>query len=367
MTDKEISEISEISEMTNYTCPKCARVFSQKSHYTSHQKKKIDCSNKTNIEIVKSIIKNIEEDEKKEKYFDINDYKLLELPSFIPSSIISSETLFKIMAYSDAYMDECHGISFYVNVQYIDEGKFRRPAFGPYDILVLEKDAIISLSKNGDVHQFTEKDIKYFPMHMFFNYNIDIISKNPVKIIALKNRFAKAAKLLKYHTNNESIHFDHLNNGERIGIIRPPYFDPSNFNFIEIEKPLSTDEIFSILAEDSKDNKDNKDGFIHPIVINNIHLNILNHLNDIIILNEFVSVIIRNRNGSTLKLTVNDVKYLPIYLLRNAIVEINKNDENDENTELSSITFFHNKIPNIICDTGSFLFENGMVSIINES
>lgn len=362
MSEIEKIKDKEIQEMPNYTCEKCARVFSQKSHYTAHQKKKIDCSKHTNIEIAKSIIKNIEEDEKKEKYFDINDYKLLELPSFIPSNVLSTENIFKMMAYSDIYMEECHGISFYVNAQYVDEGKFRRPSLGPYDILVLEKDAIISLTKNGYNYQFTENDIKYFPMHMFNDYNIDIISKNPVKIISLKLKFLKQSKLMKYHKNNDSIHFEYYNN-LGTGIIRPPYFDLSTYNFIEFEKTLSNEEISSILLEDGKDNKD---GFIHPILINHSHTHI-NNLIDIIILNEFVSVIIRNKSGTIVKLTVNDMKYVPVYLLKKSIVEveIDKNDKNEfkEFKELMAITFFHNKIPNVIYNKDSFTFENGMLSI----
>jgi hypothetical protein len=50
--DKTQSKEEEEEKMPIYTCEKCARTFSQKSHYTSHQNKKIDCSSTTAINTV---------------------------------------------------------------------------------------------------------------------------------------------------------------------------------------------------------------------------------------------------------------------------------------------------------------------------
>lgn len=47
--------------MPKYTCEKCARTFSQKSHYTAHKNKKNDCSSTTAI---KTIAHRIVDDEK---------------------------------------------------------------------------------------------------------------------------------------------------------------------------------------------------------------------------------------------------------------------------------------------------------------
>jgi hypothetical protein len=59
--DKTHIEEEEEEEMPKYTCEKCAHIFSQKSHYTAHQNKKIDCSSTTAI---KSVVQKLADDEK---------------------------------------------------------------------------------------------------------------------------------------------------------------------------------------------------------------------------------------------------------------------------------------------------------------
>ena len=44
--------------MTTYTCEKCARIFKQKSGYTDHMKKKIDC---TTVSAIAPILEEMKE------------------------------------------------------------------------------------------------------------------------------------------------------------------------------------------------------------------------------------------------------------------------------------------------------------------
>ena len=45
--------------MVKYSCEKCGKIFSQKSHYDSHKRRKTPCKNKINIinQIIKEEVK----------------------------------------------------------------------------------------------------------------------------------------------------------------------------------------------------------------------------------------------------------------------------------------------------------------------
>jgi type I restriction enzyme, S subunit len=64
--------------MPTYSCEKCGRIFKQKSHFTDHQKKKIDCSGTV---IINEVIEKKVEQKVKEAIRVLNPYGELELPA----------------------------------------------------------------------------------------------------------------------------------------------------------------------------------------------------------------------------------------------------------------------------------------------
>jgi len=348
------------SEMPTYTCEKCARTFSQKSHYTAHQKKKIDCSSQTNISVAKSIIEKEEIKEMNEKYFDINDYKLYEIPDFISYAVeLTDNTIINAMTYMNYSPLKYEGFIFYTNF-YQKGGNFDKSC---YDVLILEPGITLIVYDNYDDYKydFTEKDIKYFPLLQIRNnckYRVEALSENPVKIVSFTNDIRRKVMQTKFHTNNSMIEFNQVMNRFYIINIKLPLFSDfvENLHLNEIREMLTDNEIFSMLSSlQSSSSSDEKqyDGFSHPI-------SEISPFVDIIVLNDFITAIIYNRNGTFIELTVNDTKYVPVYLMKNVMVKLFYKEDKRESTA-TAITFLKTRLSSLTYDFDSFVIKDGVV------
>lgn len=347
------NEIENEIEMPTYTCEKCARTFSQKSHYNAHQNKKFDCSAQTNISVAKALIEKEEIKEMNEKYFDIKDYKLYELSDFMSYAFnITSQNIVNAMAYMNySQSTKYDGFIFYTNFQHgkynISEGNNRLY----YDILILEPEITLTIyDVYNNKYKFTEKDIKYFPLLQIDNYKyrVEVYSENPIKIITFTNDIRRKIMQTKFHSNNSTIEFiKQLNHFYNLNIKLCSFSDfVENLQLTEMGETLTEIETFSLA---STNDEEKKDGFSHPI----------SHINpfvDIIILNESVSAVIYQRTGTFLEITINDMKYLPVYLLKDTIVKLVLKDN-----KATAITFFKDKIPTTLYDHDSFFIQDGIL------
>lgn len=357
------NETENVRKMPTYTCEKCARTFSQKSHYTAHQKKKYDCSTQTNMAVAKAIIEKEEMKEMNDKYFDISDYKLYELPNFMSYAFdLTDNSIINAMAYIEYEQSNksYDGIIFYTNFKQkgkcsIREGNYRLC----HDILILEEGDTLCLSHGINKFQFTEKDIKYFPLLFVYSMGVEILSQNPVKIISFTNANKRKVLQTKFHTNNSMIQFNIDRVGHTLNIKLPEFSEfVNNLHLIEMGEMLSESETLSMLTSSSDDEKKEYDGFSHPIVCNdNLDDVIVGRFVDVIILNEFVNVILQSRTKERIELSVNDIKYVPIYLLKDTMVSLVYKDV----AVVTAITFFKDQFRTTTYDYGSFNIQDGFL------
>jgi len=365
-------------DMPTYTCEKCARTFSQKSHYTAHQNKKFDCSVQTNISVAKEIIEKEELKEMNEKYFDAKEYKLYEITDFLSYAFdITYKNIVNAMAYMSLRNLECYegcyeGFIFYTNFQQgskynVCEGDNRLY----YDILILEPGiTLIIYDVYNNKYEFTEKDIKYFPLLQvdIYKNRVEILSENPVKIISFTNDVRRKIMQTKFYSNNSIIEF----NKERYSYIlniKLPLFS----NFVENLRLTEMKEMSEIMKMNETlifSWSDKYDGFSD--VISNISdisdtlINPFNNTIDIIVLNEFVTAVLSHKNGTSIELTINDTKYIPLYLLKDTIVKlVFKEDKEDKKVKV--IIFFKKLKEKVIThDFDTFVITDGMIRMIKK-
>jgi hypothetical protein len=333
-----MENIKDIKDMPTYTCEKCARTFSQKSHYTAHQNKKIDCATKTAIkEIAQKIVdqeKEKEEEVKDKQEFKIEDLKLFEITHYFPRD----KSLFILMA---TLKEEYDGV-----MNRIYDGVVSHTD----DIIILEEGDELIYSDNINIVKYTCKDMKYFPTFCFRGCgNFHINHKgNYVKSITLNTGGLKKIRNAKFPVN------------PLIKYEQGPYprsFIMKDFTLQEVPNPV--DNPYDLLLSQCPD----ANGVIHPLD-HKQYSSVSKDMNDVIILEEGIEVILTDRNENHIRLTVSDLEYVPLYALRNTRVSINKNTKND----IKVITFNYEISSRLVTNftQDSIKFENGLAHRLNK-
>jgi hypothetical protein len=324
--------------MTTYTCEKCARTFSQKSHYNAHQNKKIDCATKSAIKkIAQKIVdqeKEEEEEVKDKEDFKFEDLKLFEITHYFPRD----RSLHILMA---TLKEEFDGV-----INRIYDGVVSDLD----DIVILEEGDELIYNDNVNIVRYTCKDIKYFPTFCFRGGKFYINHKgNYVKSITINTKVLKKIRNMKFPL--KPLVFD----------VRCPY--PISFNmddFILQEVPNLVDNPYELLLSEYPD----IEGIIHTLD-HKQYSSVSKDMNDVIILEEDIEVILTDRNENRICLTVSDLKYVPLYALRNTRVSIICNK--DKNIKV--ITFNYEISSKIVTNftQDSVKFENGVAYCLKKN
>jgi hypothetical protein len=336
-----------MEKMPTYTCEKCARTFSQKSHYTSHQNKKIDCSTKTAIKKIaqKIVDKEKEEEELKDKKeFNIEDFKLFETAHYFPRD----QSLFVLMATLNESFDGVINKMYDNNICNTD------------DIIILEEGVELIYIYCLNIIRFTHNDIKYFPVCLYRNCNskffINCKENYRPKSITLNSNGFKKLRNMTIPINK------HLKD---IMTECYPYLHSFSIDkFILEEIPNIVDNPYELLLSQYPDT----DGIIH-ILDEKQYLSVSKDMNDIIILEEGVEVNLIDRNENCICLSGVDLKYLPLYALHNTRVNIIfPNNDNNDKKDIKVITFNYDTSSKLISNfiQNSIKFENGVAIRLNK-
>lgn len=139
----------------------------------------------------------------------------------------------------------------------------------------------------------------------------------------------------------------------------PRSFIMEDFILQEVQNPV--DNPFELLLSQYK----NVEGIVHPLD-HKQYLSVSKDLNDVIILEEGVQVILTDRNENRIYLSISDLKYVPLYALRNTRVSVVCNEDNKDIT-VKVITFNYEISSKLVTNftQDSVNFKNGIASKIH--
>ena len=184
--------------MPKYTCDRCLKEFSQKSHYTKHQNKKIPCQdNKGKIEEVveniinKKLISNNSEIITQTQNMDID------LQEFIKCDVFTPDDISKLMA-----------------SKLSNKGNILEPSVGSGNLL---KYVNLENYEFADIFEIKKEYLESIPFNKKLNiYNCDFIKKHidtKYDNIIMNPPYIKTQDLSKDYRNYLKTNFDILKNG----------------------------------------------------------------------------------------------------------------------------------------------------------
>lgn len=343
------------SAMPTYTCDKCARTFSQKSHFTAHQNKKIDCSLHTNIS---QAITNATEKEVLSYGFHPTNYQFHRIKKPFDGVMESASN-------SVLEQFEMDGIAHTVHITKDNACQmYMYP--GINDIIELSVGIVASLiDKDGNVLQFTREDLSYLPvcaLTTILKVLLESIDGNPHDINIFTLVDTHADKYRKAEFLQQSVRFKDGMAYREEQVVKPLCFRPEDIVIVDIQTPADPRDVFvEIVKQIDADGvsfqikffKD-KPQTIHPWPC------------DILVIEDGMTVTV---DDPIISLTSANVKYLPLVSLpRRKIMISTTKDEQDvkficfSNRNLLRSFLFTKEIVQ-----DSIRIKEGKISLINKS